>query len=100
MLFLYISKMFLINKKVPTFQSRLKLSAISFRLPSDSIPTAASSDSPLSTTFVSDDHWAFHFTICIALFLLSVLRCFRILSSASVLDSDYSASVSSFPSSS
>ncbi len=74
---------------------RIVSSAISFRLPSDSIPTAASSDSPLSSTFVSDFGLPFHgFHRFLSAFFL--LR-FHFLSSASVLDSDYSASVSSFP---
>ena len=42
--------------------------------------------------------WALHSTVLPASFRLSDPRCFRFLSSASVLGSDYSASVSSFPS--
>ena len=42
------------QKKPRLFSRDYNLSAISFRLPSDSIPTVASSDSPLSSTFVSD----------------------------------------------
>ena len=68
---------------------RITSSAISFRLPSDSIPADASSDSPLSF----DCLWAVHSTAFAVSFPLSDLRCFRFLSSASVLDSDYSASV-------
>ena len=71
-------------------------SAISFRLPPASISAAASSGSPLSSTFVSDFLWAFHSTTIAASFPLSDPRCFSILSSASVLDSDYSASVLPF----
>ena len=41
--------------------------------------------------------WALHSTVLPASFRLSDPRCFRFLSSASVLGSDYSASVSSFP---
>ena len=68
---------------------RIVSSAISFRLPPDSISADASSGSPLSSDFL----WAVHSTTYAASFPLSDLRCFRFLSSASVLDSDYSASV-------
>ena len=54
------------------------------------------SDSPLSSAFASDFLWAFHSTTFIASFPLSDPRCFSILSNASVLDSDYSASVLPF----
>ena len=73
-------------------------SAISFRLPPDSISAAASSGSPLPSTFRFWLLWALHSTVLPASFWLSDPRCFRFLSSASVLGSDYSASVSSFPS--
>ena len=56
--------------------------------------------SPLSSTFVSDFSGPSIPRHLAASFPLSDLRCFRFLSSASVLDSDYSASASSFPSSS
>ena len=46
--------------------------------------------------FRSDLLWAVHSTAFAASFPLSDLRCFGILSSASVLDSDYSASVLPF----
>ena len=68
---------------------RIVSSAISFRLPPDSISADASPDSPLPFGFL----WAVHFTAFAASCPLSDLRCFGILSSASVLDSDYSASV-------
>ena len=71
---------------------RIASSAISFRLPPDSISADASPDSPLSSDFL----WAVHSTACAASFPLSDLRCFGFLSSASVLDSDYSASVLPF----
>ena len=72
-------------------------SAISFRLPPASISAAASSGSPLLSTFVSSFSGPSIPRPNAASFPLSDLRCFRFLSSASVLDSDYSASVSSFP---
>ena len=72
-------------------------SAISFRLPPASISAAASSGSPLSSTFVSDFSGPSIPRLIAASFPLSDPRCFRFLSSASVLGSDYSASVSSFP---
>ena len=72
-------------------------SAISFRLPPASISAAASAGSPLSSTFVSSFSGPSIPRPNAASFPLSDLRCFRFLSSASVLDSDYSASVSSFP---
>ena len=73
-------------------------SAISFRLPPASISAAASSGSPLlsSFRFLASLGPRFH-GFYAASSRLSDLRCFRFLSSASVLDSDYSASVSSFP---
>ena len=71
---------------------RIVSSAISFRLPPDSISADASSGSPLSSDFL----WAVHSTTYAASFPLSDLRCFRFLSSASVLDSDYSASALPF----
>ena len=73
-------------------------SAISFRLPPASISAAASSGSPLlsSFRFLASLGPRFH-DFYTASSRLSDLRCFRFLSSASVLDSDYSASVSSFP---
>ena len=74
-------------------------SAISFRLLPGSISAAASSGSPLlsSFRFLASLGPSFH-RFYSASSRLSDLRCFRFLSSASVLDSDYSASVSSFPS--
>ena len=72
-------------------------SAISFRLPPASISAAASSGSPLLSTFVSGFSGPSVPRPIAASLPLSDLRCFRFLSSASVLDSDYSASVSSFP---
>ena len=51
----------------------------------------------MSSTFVSNVSGPSIPRLFTASFLLSDLRCFRFLSSASVLDSDYSASVSSFP---
>ena len=71
-------------------------SAISFRLPSDSISAAASSDSPLSSTFVSDVSGPSIPRLIAASFPLSDPRCFGFLSSASVLGSDYSASAFPF----
>ena len=72
---------------------RIVSSAISFRLPSDSIPTAASSDSPLyilSYDFGIPFHgYPLPFCFLPPLFFAIFI--------ASVLDSDYSASVSSFP---
>ena len=73
-------------------------SAISFRLPSASISAAASPDSPLSSAFASYLSGLPLSRPVAASASLSDLRCFRSLSVASVLDSDYSASVSSFPS--
>ena len=68
-------------------------SAISFRLPPASISAAASSGSPLSCDFSG-----LPLSRPIAASAsLSDPRCFRSLSVASVLGSDYSASVSSFP---
>jgi len=109
------------TKKASTFQSRLSLfyistiikrwfqpfglhtrsliiasSAISFCLPPASISAAASSGSPLSSTFVSDFSGPSIPRLSAASFPLSDLRCFGFLSSASVLDSDYSASVLPF----
>ena len=74
-------------------------SAMSFRLLPGSISAAASSGSPLlsSFRFLASLGPSFH-GFYPASGRLSDLRCFRFLSSASVLDSDYSASVSSFPS--
>ena len=84
-------------KKVPTFQSRpFSLSAISFRLLPASISAAASSGSPLSSAFASNLSGPSIPRLITASFLLSDLRCFGFLSSASVLDSDYSASVLPF----
>ena len=74
----------------------LKSSAISFRLPPASISAAASSGSPLSSTFVSDVSGPSIPRLTAASFPLSDPRCFRILSNASVLGSDYSASVLPF----
>ena len=54
------------------------------------------SGSPLSSTFVSDFLWAVHSTAFTASFSLSDPLCFCFLSSASVLGSDYSASVLPF----
>ena len=71
-------------------------SAISFRLLPASISAAASSGSPLSSTFVSDFS-RLSIPRLPASFPLSDLRCFRFLSSASVLDFDYSASALPFP---
>ena len=73
-------------------------SAISFRLPPVSISAAASTGSPLlsSFRFLASLGPRFHGFYAVSS-RLSDLRCFRFLSSASVLDSDYSASVSSFP---
>ena len=69
-------------------------SAISFRLPPASISADASPGSPLSCDFSG-----LPLSRPVAASAsLSDLRCFRSLSVASVLDSDYSASVSSFPS--
>ena len=106
------------KKAVPTFQSRpliyihnhpllfppcgfhtsgqIVSSAISFHLPSDSISAAASSDSPLSSAFAFDISGPSIPRLIAASFPLSDLRCFRFLSSASVLDSDYSASAFPF----
>ena len=75
---------------------RVASSAISFRLPSASISAAASSDSPLSSAFASDLSGPSIPRLTAASFPLSDLRCFSILSSASVLDSDYSASACPF----
>ena len=75
---------------------RLASSAISFRLPSASISAAASSDSPLSSAFAFDVSGPSIPRLIAASFPLSDLRCFGILSSASVLDSDYSASAFPF----
>ena len=76
------------------------LSAISFRLPSDSFPTVASSDSPLSSAYAFD--FSRPSSLRFASFAFNFLSSavFRFLSLASVLDSDYSASVSDFPTSS
>ena len=71
-------------------------SAISFRLPSASISAAASSDSPLSSAFASDVSGPSIPRLIAASVPLSDLRCFSFLSSASVLDSDYSASAFPF----
>ena len=72
-------------------------SAISFRLPPASISAAASSGSPLLSglCFLASLGPSFH-EFYSASCRLSDLRCFRILSSASVLDSDYSASAFPF----
>ena len=74
-------------------------SAISFRLLPGSISAAASSGSPLlsSFRFLAALGPSFH-GFYPASSRLSDPRCFRSLSVASVLGSDYSASVSSFPS--
>ena len=74
-------------------------SAISFRLPPASISAAASSGSPLMFCFRFPSFSRPDFSRPIAASSqLSDPRCFRFLSSASVLGSDYSASVSSVPS--
>ena len=77
-------------------------SAISFRLPPASISAAASSGSPLlsipACAFLSGFSGLPLSRPSAASASLSDLRCFRSLSVASVLGSDYSASVSSFPS--
>ena len=86
------------SKKASTFQSRpFSLSAISFRLPSASIPAAASFRLTLVFCFRFRLSLGrpFHF-LSSASFSLSDLRCFGFLSSTSVLDSDYSASVLPF----
>ena len=76
-------------------------SAISFRLPPASISAAASSGSPLTFRFRFLPFSRLDFPRpIVASHQLSDPRCFRFLSSASVLGSDYSASVSSVPSSS
>ena len=75
---------------------RIASSAISFRLPSASISAAASSDSPLSSAFASDVSGPSSQRLITASLPLSDLRCFSFLSSASVLDSDYSASAFPF----
>ena len=84
-------------KKVSTFQSRplyrLQFPFVFRRLQSLQLLL---SGSPLSSTFVSDFLWAVHSTIFIASFPLSDPLCFCFLSSASVLGSDYSASVLPF----
>ena len=73
-------------------------SAISFRLPPASISAAASSGSPLMFRFRFPSFSRPDISRPIAASCqLSDPRCFRFLSSASVLGSDYSASVSSFP---
>ena len=73
-------------------------SAISFRLPPASISAAASSGSPLMFHFRFPSFSRPDFPRPIAASRqLSDPRCFRFLSSASVLGSDYSASVSSVP---
>ena len=76
--------------------STIVSSAISFCLPSDSIPADASSDSPLSSACASDFLWAVHSTTCAASFPLSDPLCFGSLSVTSVSGSDYSASVLPF----
>ena len=73
---------------------RLQFPFVFRRLQSLQLPL---SDSPLSSTFVSDFSRPSIPRLIAASFLLSDPRCFSILSSASVLDSGYSASVSSFP---
>ena len=84
--------------RLPHTQFHAGSSAISFRLPPDSISAAASSGSPLlsSLRFLASLGCPFH-RFYPASFSLSDPRCFRSLSVASVLGSDYSASVSSFP---
>ena len=84
--------------RLPHTQFHAGSSAISFRLPPDSISAAASSGSPLlsSLRFLASLGCPFH-RFYPASFQLSDPRCFRFLSSASVLGSGYSASVSSFP---
>ena len=82
--------------RLPHTAWRKVSSAISFRLPPASISADASSGSPLSSACALDLLWAVHSTACAVSFPLSDLRCFGILSSASVLDSDYSASVLPF----
>ena len=75
-------------------------SAISFHLPSRSFSAAASLDSPLLSSFrflASLGSTSFRFVSSASFRRLSDPRCFRSLSLASVLGSDYSASVSSFP---
>ena len=71
-------------------------SAISFRLPPASISAAASSGSPLPSTFVSGFSGPSVPRPNAASLQLSDPRCFRFLSSASVLGSDYSASAFPF----
>ena len=72
-------------------------SAISFRLPPASISAAASSGSPLSFRFRFPTFSRLDFPRPIAASRqLSDPRCFRFLSSASVLGSDYSASALPF----
>ena len=84
--------------RLPHTQFHAGSSAISFRLPPDSISAAASSGSPLlsSLRFLASLGCPFH-RFYPASFSLSDPRCFRALSTTSVLGSDYSASVSSFP---
>ena len=84
--------------RLPHTQLHAGSSAISFRLPPDSISAAASSGSPLlsSLRFLASLGCPFH-RFYPASFSLSDPRCFRALSTTSVLGSDYSASVSSFP---
>ena len=81
-------------------------SAISFRLPPAQSLQMLPSGSPLLSTPACDFRLPRSFLASLgfpvhgfnaASLPLSDLRCFRFLSSASVLDSDYSASVSSFP---
>ena len=71
----------------------LLLSAISFRLPSDSISAAASFRLTPVVRFRFQPLWAVRSTAFTASLPLSDPLCFGILSSASVLGSDYSASV-------
>ena len=86
--------------RLPLTQFHAGSSAISFRLPPASISAAASSGSPVSSSFLSGFSGPSVPRPVAASLPLSDPRCFRFLSSASVLGSDYSASVSSFPSSS
>ena len=85
-------------KKGPNLSvEALLLSAISFRLPSDSISAAASFRLTPVVRFRFQPLWAVRSTAYTASLPLSDPLCFGILSSASVSGSDYSASVSSFP---
>ena len=84
-------------KKGPNLSvEALLLSAISFRLPSDSISAAASFRLTLVVRFRFQPLWAVRFTAFTASLPLSDPLCFGILSSASVSGSDYSASVLPF----